>query len=1095
MKLFRLLLICSVVALFCVEAHASSGDPALKYIENKGQWTKGVLFGADIPGGNIYIGKSGFTYVFYDTEALHRRHEGHEKQEGYLPSGQLSEQNADEHTLGVHIFNAQFIGAQTTGVRSENEERTSYNYFYGNDPDTWVSKARAFGKVYLEQLYEGIDLVTYSTGNHMKYDVLVRESGNTDDIKIEYTGVDDISLKDGSLYLKTSVNQIQEYQPYAYQVINGQQRQVDCEYVLVDNVLSYNFPSGYDSCHDLVIDPILIFSTYSGSPADNWGNTATFGENGKLYSGGITNHFRNGAYLGEFPATPGAYQTSWAGVWDIAILKYDSGGTQLEYATYLGGSNSEVPVSLIMNKDGELVIFGITNSTDFPISSDAYQKAFGGGSFINTILGVSFNNGSDMFIAKLSKDGSSLTGSTYFGGAGNDGLNVTGGELTRNYGDQQRGEVFIDDNDDIYITGSTGSTNLFLDMGVPSFERNYGGGVTDAVIAKLSSDLSSLLWGGYLGGGADDAGFAIKVDKEKNVYAAGGTESADFPAAVDGFDGTYNGAVDGWVGLIANTGDSIVTTAFLGTTDYDQAYFLDLDADEDVYILGQTRGSYPVTSGVYNNSGAGQFIHKLSKDLSETIFSTTFGSAGRGEPNISPTAFLVNDCNNLYVAGWGNNSGNFSGGRYMNLSTVGLPTTPDAIRSSTNGQDFYLMVLDSDATSLLYATFFGGSEAAIHVDGGTSRFDKRGIVYHSVCASCFGGSSFPTTDDAWSQVNGANGGCNNAAFKFDLASLRARIQTNSVAFDQPGLEHVCMPDDIVFQNLSIGGKTFEWTFGDGTGTTRIDTTYITHNYKAPGKYKVVLRAIDDDTCIGEDIATTVVTVSQPSFTASDDAQLCYGDELRLTASGGTNYQWISADSTFLSNERTPVVSPEKNTIYYVSMTDSNGCNGRDTVFVEVIPQVVIDFEYEKLHDCFSRPPVRFTNKSGEGDSFHWLLGDGNTSEEDEFIYLYDNDGTYNVTLVGAREFCVYEKSASITVRTVKVPNVITPGVKEHNDTFIIESGTQVHLKILNRWGKLLYEDEDYNNTWDGEGHPSGVYYYEAEVAEETICKGWVHLIK
>lgn len=1094
MKLFRFLLACSVAVFHLPEA-GGTGDPALRFIENKGQWSADALFGADIPGGNVYVSKSGFTYVFYDTEALHRRHEGYEKQEGYLPSGEFSEHSADQNTLGIHIFNAQFVGAQTSGVRSESPAGTLYNYFYGNDPDEWVSQARAFDKVYLEQLYEQIDLITYSAGYNMKYDLVVRDGGDPDEIKIEYTGLDDIYLKEGSLHLKTSVNQIQEYKPFAYQVIDGRRQQVACEYALEDNVLSYSFPSGYDPCHDLIIDPILIFSTYSGSPADNWGNTATFGERGKLYSGGITNHFRGGAYLGEFPATPGAYQTSWGGIWDIAILKYDSAGAQLEYATYLGGSGSEVPLSLIMNQEEELVIYGITNSTDFPVTTDAYQQAFGGGSSINTILGVSFANGSDMFVAKLSKDGSMLTGSTYFGGTGNDGLNRTGGDLTRNYGDQQRGEVFIDDNDDIYITGSTGSTDLFQDTGIPSFERNFGGGITDAVIAKLSGDLSSLLWGGYLGGSEDDAGFAIKVDKNRNVYAAGGTESSDFPAAADGLDGTYNGAVDGWVGLIHHTGDSIVTTAFLGTTDYDQAYFLDLDASEDVYILGQTRGDYPVSPGVYNNPGAGQFIHKLSNDLTQTIFSTTFGSAGRGEPNISPTAFLVNDCNNLYVAGWGNNSGNFTGGNYLNLSTKGLPTTSDALRRTTDGQDFYLFVLDADATSLLYATFFGGSGAQIHVDGGTSRFDKRGIVYHSVCASCSGGSSFPTTDGAWSQVNGANGGCNNAAFKFDLASLRARIQTNSVALDQPGLQHVCMPDDIVFQNLSIGGKTYEWTFGDGTGTTRVDTLNITHNYKAPGTYKVVLRAVDDDTCIGEDIATTTVIVSQPKFTVSDDTQLCFGDELTLMASGGTSYQWISADSTFSSNERTPVVSPDQNTTYYVTMTDANGCDGADTVFVEVIPHVVIDFEYEKLHDCFSRPSVRFVNKSGEGDSFRWIMGDGNTSEEDEFVYAYENDGNYNVTLAGTREFCVYEKSVSINMRTVRIPNVLTPGVKDHNDTFIIESDTEVHLKIFNRWGKLLYENESYNDTWDGEEHPSGVYYYEAEVAEETICKGWVHLIK
>ena len=69
------------------------------------------------------------------------------------------------------------------------------------------------------------------------------------------------------------------------------------------------------------IDPLLIFSTYSGSNADNWGNTATFDKIGNLYSGGMTNHVRGGEILGEFNATTGAYQTEDGGIWDVAILK------------------------------------------------------------------------------------------------------------------------------------------------------------------------------------------------------------------------------------------------------------------------------------------------------------------------------------------------------------------------------------------------------------------------------------------------------------------------------------------------------------------------------------------------------------------------------------------------------------------------------------------------------------------------------------------------------------------------------------------------------------------------------------------------------
>ncbi len=145
------------------------------------------------------------------------------------------------------------------------------------------------------------------------------------------------------------------------------------------------------------------------------------------------------------------------------------------------------------------------------------------------------------------------------------------------------------------------------------------------------------------------------------------------------------------------------------------------------------------------------------------------------------------------------------------------------------------MVLSSDATQLLYATYLGGVDSRTHVDGGTCRFDKSGVVYHVVCSGCQAynatgnpTSDFPTTPNAWSHVNGSKN-CNNAAFKFDLASLKARIQINSIKFNQPNLTHACVNDKIIFQNLSIGGQTYDWNFGDGKKQTKTDTSQITYH--------------------------------------------------------------------------------------------------------------------------------------------------------------------------------------------------------------------------------------------------------------------------
>ena len=172
---------------------------------------------------------------------------------------------------------------------------------------------------------------------------------------------------------------------------------------------------------------------------------------------------------------------------------------------------------------------------------------------------------------------------------------------------------------------------------------------------------------------------------------------------------------------------------------FDQVYFIDLNANGDVFCYGQTAGHMPITSGVYRNVNSGQFLQKFSPDLSALEFSTVFGSGstnGLVIPNISPTAFLVNDCNNIYMAGWGGfvNSSTQTG--YWQSSTNGMPITSDAYQKTTSGSDFYFMVLNGDATELVYSTYLGGNSSKTHVDGGTSRFDKYGIVYHAVCSGC-----------------------------------------------------------------------------------------------------------------------------------------------------------------------------------------------------------------------------------------------------------------------------------------------------------------------------------------------------------------------
>lgn len=795
-------------ALFSIAIFAVTGgwaqNPELKFIENKSQWPGHIDFAARTPGGRLMLSPGQFSLYLFNQQDDH----AHDHMDLQVNESDGRAKNM----IDAHHVRITFPGSNTASRPIPSvKAKEYYNFFLGNDQSRWATRAKAWHNIVYPDIYEGVDLRITSVQANLKYDFIVKPDANTNSIQIQIEGADELRLENGNVFIGTSVGELIEKKPFTYQIIDGVVCEVRSEYMLEDNVLRFYFPDGYDSCYELVIDPLLIFSTYSGSTADNWGSTATPGERGTLYSAGITNHRE---VAGTFPATSGAFQTSYGGEYDVAILKYDSTGSQLLYASYLGGSSNETPHSLVVDYNEDLIVLGTTSSSDFPVTANAFIQTFVGGPFTDSNVIEEYPNGADIFVARISSAGDELKASTFLGGSENDGLNEISGPLTRNYGDEMRGDVITDSLGNVYISSVTSSDDF---PAINSFSTVYRGGSTDAVLVKFDPMLENIVWSAFLGGDSVDTSHTLKIDSRKSIYIAGGTTSSDFPVTTDAYQPLLKGGVDGWIARIDPDGDAIMSATFTGTSDFDQVYFIDLDREGAVYVYGQTNGNFPVTPGVYSNPNSGQFVQKLSGDLKKLEFSTVFGS-GIGIPNISPTAFLVNDCNNLYMSGWGgliNRGPNFWNGS----TTTGMPVTDDALQKTTSGSDFYFLVLTADASELLYATFLGGTQSRTHVDGGTSRFDKSGIVYHAVCSGCAAlnatngpTSDFPTTPGAWSRTNNSPN-CNNAAFKFDLSSLRARLQTNSVAFDAPGLNQICFPDSIRFQNFSTGGEFYEWDLG------------------------------------------------------------------------------------------------------------------------------------------------------------------------------------------------------------------------------------------------------------------------------------------
>ncbi len=1078
------------------------------FVENKNQWAQEFRFGADFPQVRMML-KDASIYF------LQHRSVSDDGKVNKLPDSDFEETHPHgSGTTGYTSFELVFHQALQPSLQPGDKRRTIYNYFLDNDPSRWTHAARSFGEVTYLGLYRGIDLKVYSEDGLPKYDWIVAPCGDPRQIRFSYRGVEQVSIRDENLVIENIFGEVVETKPYAYQVVNGERRTVPAAFDIDNGEVTFVFPGGYDANYELVIDPFLIFSSYSGSTLDNWGNAATPDSKGNLYSGGMVNGPVQGL---QYPTTPGAFQTVHrGGEWDVGILKYDSVGFDVLYVTYLGGNGAETPQSLVVNKDDELLILGATSSTNFPGATGPFKC----GETIDPLHGIDYFGGTDLFIVRLSEDGSKLLASTYLGGTANDGINFVTGSmgtnnktespLARNYGDQLRGDIITDDAGFVYIASNTRSSD-FPVVNNPDPDALFHGGTHDGLVARLDPSLK-LVWSRLLGGTGSDVALSIKFNAAGNVLVGGGTTSGDIKG-MNGIHTTAPGGTDGWIAEVQSDGTAILNGTYIGTTSYDQVYFIDVATNGDVLCFGQTQGNYPIApiDKVFSNPGSGQFLHRLAPNLGATVYSTVFGKGGFS-PDISPTAFLVNACDNIYMAGWGGAINSpVRGGvirNYVGGNTQGLPVTSDAWQTqSVRGQDFYLIVMTGDASEMVYATFLGGVSSPTHVDGGTSRFDKRGIVYHAVCAGCGGfPSDFPSYQVPTARATNRSANCNNAAFKFDLSSLRAGIQTNNIALNAPGITRVCMPDGYTFQNTSIGGEIFEWQFGDGERLTAISKNPIPHYYKKPGRYTVKLKSIDRSTCIGVDSTFVSVEVFDPHLSAGPDQKICFGSSTRLTATGGTKYVWRTADGLFSSTEANPAIAPQQKTSYYVTISDAGGCSRKDTVTVDVVPGVDLDFDVERLYDCNTRPFIKVANntKLKSDEEGRLFFGDGTSTDEAEVVHTYQQDGFYTVTVQATKEFCTYQKSQDVRIVTLTIPNVITPGLEDGlNDTFRIQygspaqakAGLSIGLKVMNRWGVGVYQNKDYLDDWSGKDVDAGVYYYEVDILGEVQCKGWVHLVK
>lgn len=668
------------------------------------------------------------------------------------------------------VIRLRLLGS-SAGVRVTGESLLggTSNYFLGNDPRNWHTHIPNYARVRYHQVYPGIDLVYYGRQGELENDFVLSPGSDPDSIRIGLKGVDGLRVDpSGDLVLKVGEGEVYLRQPRAYQG----NREISVHYVL-DAKDEVGFKLGrYDRRQQLVIDPVLAYSTYFGGSGGDIGYGIAVDSSGNAYVTGISNS-------ADFPTSTGSSSTSSGGAGDAFVVKINPAGTasttsttpQLVYSTYLGGNGTDSGNAITIDLSGDAYVTGSTSSTNFPFTTGVFQSTYGGAG--------------DAFVAEVNSTGSSIVYASYLGGSGEDsGLGIA-----------------LDSSKNAYVTGYTQSPNFpTVTTVTPAQPTNAGS--SDAFIAKVNFDATALDYSTYVGGSQADVAQSIKVDSSGNAYIAGYTFSSNFPLT-NPVQGSNAGIVNAFVTEVDPTGANFLFSTYLGGSGDDRAFGLALDSGGSVYIAGSSKSTdFPTTTGVVQGTNLGlsdAFVAKLNPAGPTVTYATLLGGAGSDQAN----GIAVDSSGNAYITGF-TNSSNFPPASPIQ-ALLGI-TGGSASCGTSTCTDAFVAELNPTATALVQSTYLGGNGADY---GHAIALGPTGNPYVTGSTSS---SNFPATAGAFqSSLNGVAGN----AFIAEIDPANS-----------PGISIVPQSIDFGNQTLNVRSAVKTVTITN-EGTAALNITQIT----------------------------------------------------------------------------------------------------------------------------------------------------------------------------------------------------------------------------------------------------------------------------
>jgi len=625
------------------------------FTENMGQWDDLVQFRAADGWTTIWLTGDGILYALSRPTGDPIRPE---------PGPRKAVLTQPENLFEDIFFGFKLQGSNPRSkVSGVSQKEFHFNYFLGNDPTRWKTLVPSFDTVVYHGIYDGIDMKYYGSDEGIEYTFLVSSGADPSAIRIRYEGVESVRVEDGELLITTAWGTLEEKIPAIYQVIGGKKVNVGGSYNIGDDgSLGFDIGKNYDAAAELIIDPVLTFSSYLGGTGaqypseimeDSEGNIVVLGHTRSVdfptggdplqgtYIGGefdafltkinrLTSEIVYSTFLGgsardeeprlafgstgdmyltgrtyspDFP-TVNPFQGTLHGTDDSFILRLNGAGNMLLYSTYLGGGKEEDLSRIAVDDQGYIYSCGITCSFDFP-TENAISPEQTGGQY-------------DGYMTKFYPAGDALVFSTYLGGRLDEefqGLGVTAA-----------GEAVV--------AGFTYSDDFPTVNPIYPCLINPEGPI-DAVIAKFSTDGTALVFSTYLGGTEDEWFEDLVLDDAGNIYMVGTMESLDFEM-VNAIQPEHcpvpeeSWGSDIFVAVLSGAGDEVLFTTFICGSGNDFGISLDLGFDGSIYVCGATESDdfdvFSPISGTLNGE-SDMVVARISPDWSRMIFSTYFGGS------------------------------------------------------------------------------------------------------------------------------------------------------------------------------------------------------------------------------------------------------------------------------------------------------------------------------------------------------------------------------------------------------------------------------------------------------------------------------------